>query len=156
MTGQTKHINGLMNNMNDKNRCIEILRALLKQENCRGEVSFAYIEKAIKELLDVKDASSDVNDSFIQHLEHASSVVSTWLKWKQEILGGTAMQKKEFLFTIMISKIKDLLAKEFKENFDYDGERYGWGDCDFAYESGLECGKQSIMDEIKKIIDSKE
>lgn len=57
MTGQTKHINGLINNMNNKNRCIKILRGLLKQENCRGEVSFAHIERAIKEIGDVKDAS---------------------------------------------------------------------------------------------------
>lgn len=37
--------------------CIKILRGLLKQENCRGEVSFAHIERAIKEIGDVKDAS---------------------------------------------------------------------------------------------------
>jgi len=75
MIGQTKHINGLMSNMSDKNRCIEILRALLKQENCRGEVSFAHIERAIKELLDVKDASSDANiiiDSKEQELDESS------------------------------------------------------------------------------------
>lgn len=61
MIGQTKRINGSINNMNDKTRCIEILRGLLKHENCRAEVFFAYIEKAIKELLDVKDVSSDAN-----------------------------------------------------------------------------------------------
>ncbi len=61
--------------MNDKIRCIEILRELLKHENCRAEVFFAYIEKAIKELLDVKDVSSDANiiiDSKEQELDEPS------------------------------------------------------------------------------------
>lgn len=31
-----------------------------------------------------------MSEGFIKHLEHASSVVKSWPKWKQEVLGGTA------------------------------------------------------------------
>lgn len=117
MTGQMKHINGLVNNMNNKNRCIEILRGLLKHENCRGEVFFAYIEKAIQELLDVKDASSDAS---------------------------------------IASKIKDLIAEDYKENFNYDKEHWTWGNFDDSYQYGFDSGEQSTLGAIKKIIDSKE
>jgi len=29
---------------------------------------------------------------FVKHLEHASSVVQTWPAWKQQVLGGAAVQ----------------------------------------------------------------
>jgi len=29
---------------------------------------------------------------FVKHLEHASSVVKTWPAWKQQVLGGAAVQ----------------------------------------------------------------
>jgi hypothetical protein len=103
--------------MNSKNRCIEILRGLLKYENCRGEVFFAHIEKVINDLLDVKDASSDAS---------------------------------------IASKIKNLIAEGYKENFDYDEEYWTWGNFDDIHQYGIKCGEQSMLGAIQNIIDSKE
>ena len=36
------------------------------------------------------DAPAVSGDAFVKHLEYASSVVDTWPKWKQQILGGTS------------------------------------------------------------------
>ena len=33
-----------------------------------------------------------MSDDFVKHLEHASSVVQTWPKWRQEILGGDSSE----------------------------------------------------------------
>lgn len=37
--------------------------------------------------LENKESSKSSNLEFIKHLEHASSIVKTWPKWKREILG---------------------------------------------------------------------
>lgn len=43
------------------------------------------------------------HDEFIVHLNKCSKEVSTWPKWKQEMLGGTASSPS--LETIIISKL---------------------------------------------------
>jgi hypothetical protein len=41
----------------------------------------------------VREKRLVASEAFEQHLNRASSVVSTWPKWKQELLGGTASKE---------------------------------------------------------------
>ncbi len=49
-------------------------------------------------------------DAFIKHLESASSVVRTWPKWKQEVLGGTATMNKNMSLDDIFDILDDLLC----------------------------------------------
>lgn len=63
------------------------------------------------------------NDSFLEHLKRASQEVSTWPKWKQELLGGEAVPnpKQEKMMhdfdeavTTMLRVIPDSLQSFYK------------------------------------------
>ena len=39
--------------------------------------------------------TQDSKEQFKKHLEHSSEIVQSWPVWKQEVLGGTAVQPSE-------------------------------------------------------------
>ena len=39
--------------------------------------------------------AQDRKEQFKKHLEHSSEIVQSWPVWKQEVLGGTAVQPSE-------------------------------------------------------------
>lgn len=51
---------------------------------------FDGLKQVYPELAEMMEKPLNSRDSFVEHLEHASSVVSTWPEWKQKLLGGSA------------------------------------------------------------------
>ena len=60
-------------------------------ESCLPEHEQQHIDEEKSAELDDSDEEDDV---FVQHLNQCSQTVSTWPKWKQELLGGEATTEK--------------------------------------------------------------